>query len=340
MIKLPQIDKKKMQVIGIAIGMGLLALFLVNKYTEQRIVTAVSEIAKTRPGGGGPEGPAAPAGPAADVVVAVSEVARGQIVDGNMVTIKAIPEQFIQPGAITALEEAMGKMAIVDILPDEQVTASKLGPPGSSRAFIGGTLSLKTPSGKRAVTIPIDTLSAAGGMVRPGDYVDIIGNFPVPQMVQGQLTTQLATVTLFQNVLILAVDNELSYISRRKGEEAAAPPPLDQIQKIAFALPPKEAELLLFASEQGRLKLILRQPLDAATSPLPVATWDALLQYILGSQVQQSTMSVASPEKQREEKLPEVSLEFETPEERTVEIYRAGSLAEEACAPEKTETKK
>ncbi|MDP3143634.1 MAG: Flp pilus assembly protein CpaB [Candidatus Omnitrophota bacterium] len=312
---MPPFDKKKLQVIVIAVAMGLVAIFMVNKYTEQRIVTAVDQISRSQLAASYGQG-------LSDAVVAVREIPRGQAIDKNMITIKQIPNEFVQPGTITKVEALVGKMAAVDILPGEQVTASKLGFPGGyTGSAASSVLSLKTPSGKRAVTIPMDYLSAAGGMVRVGDYVDIVGNFPVP-MVQadGKTGAQLATVTLFQNVLVLAIGGQTSSsveVSSRtgRGEVAPAPPPPSAggAQTITFALPPKEAELLLFASQQGKLTLILRSPLDTGTSPLPVATWDALLQYILTSQGQQNVPVVQSPQQ-------------EAFQQKVLEIYKAGSL--------------
>ena len=48
-------------------------------------------------------------------------------------------------------------------------------PKVQERAF-----SLRTPPGKRAVTLKINSLSAVGGLVNPGDFVDIIAHLELP----------------------------------------------------------------------------------------------------------------------------------------------------------------
>jgi pilus assembly protein CpaB len=318
-MKMPQFDQKKLQVVIAAVAMGLLAIFLVNKYTEQRIVSAVSEIAARNQ-----QVNAAKA--QYDAVVAAKAISRGQTIEREMLNIQRTAGEFVQPGVITDIEVPIGKIASADILPGEQVTFSKLGFPGAgSNEAAANSLAIKTPTGKRAVTITIDPLSAAGGMVKPGDYVDVIGNFPVPQQVQGKMVAQLATVTLFQNVLVLAVGGQFSTpasaASSRggRGEAPVAAPVAPQAaQTITFALPPKEAELLLFASEQGILKLILRSGLDnTTTTNLPVATWDALLQYIISAQGQQATGA-------------KEAIKISPPlEQKILEIYRAGNLEKE-----------
>lgn len=335
-MKMPPFDKKKLQVIIVAVAMGLVAIFLVNKYTEQRIVSAVSEIARQQQAAA-----IATAKGDYDAVIALREIPRGQAIEREMLIVKKFPGEFVQPGALNLIESVVGKTAAADILPGEQITASKLGFPGSGPTVVS-SLSLKVPAGKRAITIPIDTLSAAGGMVRPGDYVDIIGNFPVPaQQADGKMGAQLATVTLFQNVLVLAVSGEFASPggigpSRSgKGETVApsappAPASSQAVQTITFALPPKEAELLLFAQEQGRLKLVLRSSLDTGTSPLPVATWDALLQYIVTSQGQQ-------PATKEGGKMPSPSQQ--ALEQKILEIYRAGNLEKETPTTKETPPK-
>src|SRR6266852_5204850 len=50
----------------------------------------------------------------------------------------------------------------------------------------------------RAVTIDVQEKTAVGLWVRPNDHVDVIGNFRDPE------NQQLKTVTLLQNVVVLA----------------------------------------------------------------------------------------------------------------------------------------
>ena len=59
--------------------------------------------------------------------------------------------------------------------------------------------SLKVPEGKRAVTVVVDRMSAAGGMVKSGDYVDVFCNLSLSE--KGK--THNVTVPLFQKVLVL-----------------------------------------------------------------------------------------------------------------------------------------
>jgi len=107
--------------------------------------------------------------------------------------------------------------------------------PGRQQASAQPPLSKKTPPGYRAITATVDKLYAVGGMVTPGDYVDIIVHLDVPM---GQGTPdKKTTVTLFQNTLILAVGESLHEGVKKDIRDGDTVP-------VTFALNPQEAELL------------------------------------------------------------------------------------------------
>ena len=301
-------DKNKIRILIFSGVLGLLAAILVYVYLQQEKAKVVASV------------PVQAAVEEANVLQATKDISRGQMVDKSLVKVKIVPVNFIQPGALNSVDAVVGKMALVDILSGEQITLSKLSSPESFKGMAGASLAMIIPPGKRAITIPMDPLMAVGGMVRPGDYVDILANFPVPQVVDGKQTIQLATVTLFQNVLILAVGNQLGESSQTSARAsrgtagAESQQPQQAAQTITLALSPQEAGLISFAQEQGKLKLILRPPLDTQTQPLPVATAEALWQYILTTQGVNLSEVAQQAQNQVEQK--PVS---------PVEVYRAGS---------------
>jgi pilus assembly protein CpaB len=155
----------------------------------------------------------------------------------------------------------------------------------------------------------MDELSAVGGMIRPGDYIDIIGNFPFPQVVGGKVETRIATVMLFQNVLVLAVGAQIEQESLDKGAARSG------ISTVTLALTPKEAELITYAQQQGKLKLILRSPLDSTIESVPIASMDTLLQFIFSQQG--IDLSNIKPEDTQQAPI-------ERQEAQPIEIYRGG----------------
>ncbi|MFH1246051.1 MAG: Flp pilus assembly protein CpaB [Candidatus Omnitrophota bacterium] len=207
----------------------------------------------------------------AAVLVAAKEISKGELIEYEMVTFKSMPVPFIQPGALTAKEMAVGKTALGTIMAGEQILATKLTTPGA-----GLTLAGKTPPGKRAMTISLENVSAVGGMVYPGDHVDVLGIFANPPV----------TLTLFQDVLILAVGQDMLPTgegARRKELPVASPRTKDS---MTLALSPQETQIISVAIANGKISLTLRPrmevgkalpPIDLSNLPA-VITFQTLLQ--------------------------------------------------------------
>lgn len=239
--------EKRALVFIIALCCGILAVLLTKIYIKQKITQTEAQVRNYL-------------GEAAIVLVAEKNIPRGSVIKENMVALQKIPSNFAQPNVFTSAESALGKIAAVDIAKGEQILRNKITSKAMDNGGSAGSLATRTPTGKRAITISIDSLSAVGGMVNPDDYVDVIGDFPIPQQVQGKTVTQLITVTLFQNVLVLDMGG-----GKAKGAS---------ISTVTLALNPQEAAFLNYAQQQGKIRLLLRPPLETETQVLPPVSVD------------------------------------------------------------------
>ena len=262
-------QKRTTLIIGIVLALA--AVLLVKVYLDQQRravrIEAQRQLAKERTN-------------QTSVLVAKVDIAKGAIIEAEMVDSAIVPNQYVQPQAVTSLDRIGGMVTVAPIAKGEQITLSKL---LSSKQAGASSLAMATPVGKRAITISVDNIASLGGMLSPGDYVDLIGLLPFPTEIQGQRTSQLATIPLFQNVLILAVGQDLGGMARREGggsrykkEDKQEAAPL-----ITLALTPQEANIIAFVQEQGKIRLILRSPADSQTQAIMPASWDTLLQYIM-----------------------------------------------------------
>ena len=170
------------------------------------------------------------------------------------------------------------------------------------------TLALKTPAGKRAITVTVESLHAVGGLVNPGDYVDVIAHLSVPTDPDNSSYTENISVTLFQNVKVLSVAGRIS-----SGAAAARSGSVP----ITFALNPQEAELMSFAQQHGRLQLVLRSSVDTEAYVLPAANWKTLAEYIKSTQ----GMDIGWKESKKPESF-DIPAEEPKPD---IEIFRGGS---------------
>ncbi len=137
------------------------------------------------------------------------------------------------------------------------------------------SLALKTPAGKRAVTVMIDSLAAVGGLLNAGDFVDVIAQLNVPSQGSDKKTV---TAMIFQDLQVLAVNTNLNDPGAYDDQQAASS------LKITFAVDPQEAGLLAFANKNGRLELALRSPDESERQTVKANTWKTLADYVLKNQ--------------------------------------------------------
>ena len=263
---------------------GLIAVVLINNYIQQKTEEAKKAVAQSQKS-------------LITVVVAKQDILAGATIKESMLAEVTVNKNIVQPRSAISIDRVVDKIAIAPISKGEQVLLNKV-----TMSAEVGSLSMKVPSGKRAVTVSVDNISSVGGMIRPGDHVDVVGMVPIPAMnTEGKQVNQLATMPLFQDVLVLAVGQEfMSAQGARKDEKAGSVSPA-----ITFALSPQEANLIVFVQEQGKIRLVLRSPGDTQTQQVAPASWDTLFRLVMPQAYQQQEKPVV-PVKPK----------------KTVEIYR------------------
>lgn len=102
----------------------------------------------------------------------------------------------------------------------------------------------------RAVAIPVDPVTSVNNLIQPNDNVDVIGTFRFPD-VRGDSSLDTITLTILQDVKVLAVGN-------RWGANSIDPSGGRTYGTVTLLLYPEEVEMIVFASQKGRLSLSLR----------------------------------------------------------------------------------
>jgi pilus assembly protein CpaB len=226
--------------------------------------------------GGGEGGEAAPTSTKA-VVVADKDIAARTELTGGMLSVKQVPADQALRGAFTDTEQVVGQVTRQDILEGEQLTATKVGPQTKAEREEG--LSFVLPSGKRAFSVEVSEVSAVGGLLLPGDLVDVIGVFQKDDVGVDK------AVTLLQNIEVLAVAQESQESVPAPASEATATPesngtgeeaastlgtrpedvkPNPKAKTVTLAVTPEQAQLLALTQARGDLALALRPYGDAA----------------------------------------------------------------------------
>ncbi|MDD5155458.1 MAG: Flp pilus assembly protein CpaB [Candidatus Omnitrophica bacterium] len=215
----------------------------------------------------------------AAVLVAKQDIPRGVEISPEMFDTAVVPRQFLQPQAISSLDRISGMITVAPISAGEQITLTKL---TYSKQSLGG-LAEVTPVGKRAITISVDEIASLARMVKPGDYVDVIAYIPLPvQTSKGEQVTQEAMIPILQNVLVLAVGQQLGTVAEADNQSRGQGPKIENISPlVTIALDPTEASILAFLQEQSKIRLVLRSPADSKIQPVKPISWDGVLQYLI-----------------------------------------------------------
>jgi len=294
--------RKKLPLI-IGIVLALVAAYLIKVYTDQQRQLIIEDARKKIDRIQSEQVP---------VLVAAKDISKGAVIDKESVGVAIAPIQHVQPQAATSLDRVAGMIAVVDMSKGEQITLNKL---MSTKEVAGtGSLAMTTPIGKRAITISVDNISAVGGMILPGDYIDVAAMMNVPVTTpEGKVIAQAAVVPLFQNILVLAIGQELASTPKAGAAEGRYAKKegggkRDFSPAITLALSPQEANILAFVQEQGKIRLSLRSPSDAKIEAVQPANWESLFQYLMPKEAQEAKAKQAQqkPEEPQPESYVEV----------------------------------
>lgn len=202
-----------------------------------------------------------------EVVVAAQNLPAGTQLTQDELKVISVASDVKLEGSYAATGPLVGQITRYPVLAGEQITLAKIGVAAGERE----DLSFIIPPGKRAMAVSVTQVSAVGGLVLPGDRVDLIA-VTTDANGSGQRVT-----TLFQNVEVLAV-------AQAAAERLPAPPPsaaetdeeaetadeLTLAQRpadaepqpnattVTLALTPEQTEELSVVQETRRIWLVLR----------------------------------------------------------------------------------
>lgn len=226
------------------------------------------------------------------IVVAKQNIAAGDTIQSSWLEVRSWPSKYLQPKVLQNPQAAVGKIALGEILAGEQILDTKL----TMVRRTQDSLDVRLPQGKRAYSIKFDNAieTAVANQIKVGNRVDIIGVFPMPQIIDGKMATVDASITLFQNILVMG--------TQPAAEQGAT--------IFTFALTPEEAAILTYARRQGNLRLVLRHPLDTSVERIPMVETNVLWQYILSNLGQQLTQEKQKPQEKPPEPEPSPTMEI------------------------------
>jgi pilus assembly protein CpaB len=186
-------------------------------------------------------------GQATPIVVAAHDIQLGAVIHEGDVKLG----QWIGPlpkNAIAKIEPALGRGVITALYDGEPVLESRLAPLGS-----GGGLAATIKLGMRAFAVKVNDVVGVAGFVVPGMRVDVLISGTSP----GSAAQGARVKTLLQNIEVLSAG--ANYQKDEEGKPV-------QVQVVNLLVTPEQAEVLSLASNETRIQLVLRNPMDTEVS--------------------------------------------------------------------------
>ena len=221
---------------------------------------------------------APPPRPVAQVLVAKRDLAIGVRLTPAALTwqpwpVEALNAAFVTDGAAPALPAAMPDKAVQKaaraandlvsptgpmqafegaIVKEAMVTGEPVVARKGVRAGQSGFMAVVVQPGMRAMAVPINAETAAGGFILPGDRVDVL------QSLQNTETKTFNTEVLMRNVRVLAIDQKIDPEKDARSIVGAV---------ATLEIPAADAEVMALGRAKGEMQLALRSYADIGGPP-------------------------------------------------------------------------
>jgi len=216
-------------------AMAVAAALLANNWLEQQKLASTKEVVtiRTKP-----------------VVVAAVNVPFGTTLEERHVKIISVAEDAFGENTFPATKDVTGKIAKQALYAGETIRRERLADRGDKG---GSPMAAMVAPSMRAVTVRVNDVIGVAGFLLPGDYVDILASRQ-----EGASRGEINIRTVLEKIKVLAVDQIAS-------PEKDAPV---IVRAVTLEVDPRQAELLMEATQEGSVQLALRNPLDdAAVAP-------------------------------------------------------------------------
>jgi pilus assembly protein CpaB len=178
------------------------------------------------------------------VLVAARDLNIGAELAESDVKVVQWPASAVPAGAISDKEEVIGRGLVMPLIENEPFLPMKL---ASKEA--GAGLPPAIPPGLRAVSVRVNEVIGVAGYVLPGTRVDVVAT-----MNPTQNQTDITSKVILTNVQVLAAGTKM--------EQAEGNTQPMAVSVVTLLVNPEEAERITLASNEGKIQLALRNPLD------------------------------------------------------------------------------
>src|SRR5947208_9765571 len=189
--------------------------------------------------------------PTRPVVVAAADLELGAEVKADDLRVVDWPASSVPNGAFERPNEIVGRGLVMPVIQNEPILPMKL-----AGKDAGAGLPVVIPQGMRAVSVRVNEVIGVAGYVLPGTRVDVI----TTQSPTNQQTDTTSKVIL-SNVQVVTAGTRME-----QDQDKNKPV---QVTVVTLLVYPEQAERLALASNEGKIQLALRNPLDVSAPETP-----------------------------------------------------------------------
>ena len=158
------------------------------------------------------------------------------------------PSNALPANVLTSPEEAIGRGLILPVIQNEPILPNKL-----ASKDAGAGLPPAIPPGLRAISVRVNEVFGVAGYVLPGTRVDVVTTIN-----PGDQRREITSKVILTNVQVLAAGTKIDRETDKNKPVA--------VTVVTLLVDPDEAERLTLASNEGKIQLALRNPLDKAST--------------------------------------------------------------------------
>lgn len=223
-------DRRSSVMLGIALAAGLVAVWAARQHIQGRILQIEAQARV----------------PMVQRIVAAYDLPVGVRLSSDHLAVRSFPSDLvasdsITPDGYTGLE---GRVLKAPLRAGDAIL------PAHAATEKGLPFSAKLGDGRRAITMPIDAINSASGLLEPGDLIDLYVSF--------EHQRKRVTAPLLQGVLVLATGSATDNANKHGGTFGYSTVTLDTS--------PEDAIKLVAARQGGTITALLRRSDDAQST--------------------------------------------------------------------------
>jgi len=178
-----------------------------------------------------------------------------------------VPRDELKEGAIIDPANLRGRVALQDVYPGEQLTLADFS------ATPADALAYEISAEQRAMTVPIDAAHGMVGDIHAGDHVDVFAGFNVKKL-QADGTPDPDAA---ERPVLKLIMQDISVLGAPPEPKAGFGAGQNQTSNLTLRVSDEQAAQLAFASDNGKVWIVLRPRTGAEPTRPDLVTIETLL---------------------------------------------------------------